>query len=115
MTPWDVTPNVSLQSSVGGLPCQNCTGPRLAPTQPTAALYPNPARETVDVQTTGASAAQPVTVRLFDALGQPRAEQRSTGEAQVRLSTDKLPAGLYFVHILRGKEVISRQQLRIEK
>ncbi len=81
----------------------------------TAALYPNPARETVDVQVTNATAAHPVTVRLFDGYGRPRAEQTSTGAASVRLATDKLPAGLYFVHVLRGAEVLSRQQLRIEK
>lgn len=84
------------------------------PVMPTATLYPNPAKETVDVHVDNADAAHPVTVRLFDAYGRPRAEQISSGAA-VRLATDKLPAGLYFVHILRGKEVLSRQQLRIEK
>lgn len=82
---------------------------------PTAALYPNPARETVDVHVTNATPAAPVTVRLFDAYGRPRAEQTSTGQETVRLKTDQLPAGLYFVHLLRGPEVLSRQQLRIEK
>ena len=81
----------------------------------TAALYPNPAKETVDVHVENASAAHPVTVRLFDGYGRPRAEQTSTGAASVRLATDKLPAGLYFVHILRGQQVLSRQQLRVEK
>jgi len=85
------------------------------PAKPTAALYPNPARETVDVHVDNASAAQPVTVRLFDSYGQLRAEQTSTAAATVRLKTDQLPTGLYFVHILRGKAVLSRQQLRIEK
>ncbi len=88
----------------------NCTSARS-----TAALYPNPARETVDVHVENADAAHPVTVRLFDSYGQPRAEQTSTGAATVRLKTDQLPAGLYFVHILRGQQVLSRQQLRIEK
>jgi len=82
---------------------------------PTAALYPNPARETVDVHVTNATPAAPVTVRLFDAYGRPRAEQTSTGQETVRLKTDQFPAGLYFVHLLRGTEVLSRQQLRIEK
>jgi hypothetical protein len=82
---------------------------------PTATLYPNPAKETVDVHVENADAAHPVTVRLFDGYGRARAEQTSTGAASVRLTTDKLPAGLYFVHILRGREVLSRQQLRIEK
>lgn len=81
----------------------------------TAALYPNPAKETVDVHIDNATAAQPVTVRLFDSHGQARAEQTSTGAASARLATDKLPAGLYFVQILRGQKVLSRQQLRIEK
>ncbi len=81
----------------------------------TATLYPNPAKETVDVHIENADAAHPVTVRLFDGYGRPRAEQTSTGAASVRLATDKLPAGLYFVHILRGNKVMKREQLRIEK
>ncbi|HEX8506760.1 MAG TPA: T9SS type A sorting domain-containing protein [Hymenobacter sp.] len=87
-----------------------------APNSPTTAtLYPNPAKETVDVHVENADATRPVTVRLFDSYGQARAEQISRGAETVRLVTNKLPAGLYFVHILRGKEVLSRQQLRIEK
>ena len=80
----------------------------------TATLYPNPAKETVDVHLENADAA-PVTVRLFDSYGQPRTEQTSHGETTLRLNTEKLPTGLYFVHILRGQQVLSRQQLRIEK
>ena len=96
------------------------TGNRVCPPQrpaPTAALYlyPNPAHATVDVHVENATPAAPVTVRLFDAYGRPRAEQTSTGPETVRLKTDQLPAGLYFVHLLRGTEVLSRQQLRIEK
>lgn len=79
-----------------------------------ATLYPNPAKETVDVHLENADAA-PVTVRLFDSYGQARTEQTSHGETTLRLNTEKLPTGLYFVHILRGQQVLSRQQLRIEK
>jgi hypothetical protein len=82
---------------------------------PIASLYPNPAKETVDVHIDNASAAAPVTVRLFDSYEQARTEQTSHGETTLRLNTGKLPTGLYFVHILRGREVLSRQQLRIEK
>ena len=82
---------------------------------PTAALYPNPATSTVAVRVDNADAAHPVTVRLFDGHGQPRAEQTSTGATSLQFSTAQLPAGLYFVHILRGRQVLSRQQLRIEK
>ncbi|GAB3861244.1 hypothetical protein GCM10028822_40420 [Hymenobacter terrigena] len=99
-----------------GTPGQYCSmRPAARRAAPTATLYPNPARETVDVHVENADAVHPVTVRLYDGYGRPRAEQTSTGAASVRLATDKLPAGLYFVHILRGKEVLSRQQLRIEK
>ncbi|WP_196294730.1 T9SS type A sorting domain-containing protein [Hymenobacter ruricola] len=81
-----------------------------------ATLYPNPARETVDVHIEDADAARPVTVRLYDATGRPRAEQASRGaETTLRLHTEKLPAGLYFVHILRGGQVVKREQLQIEK
>lgn len=76
---------------------------------------PNPARETVDVHLDNPDAARPVTVRLFDGYGQLRAEQVSRGEATLRLRTDQLPAGLYFVHLLRGSQVLKREQLRIEK
>ncbi len=94
------------------------------------ALYPNPAREMLDVHLTPASApapslaptnapapngaSAPITVRLFDAQGRARAEQVSQGEATLRLLTAKLPAGLYFVHITRGPQVLIRQQLKIE-
>jgi hypothetical protein len=85
--------------------------------QPLAAatLYPNPAREAVEVHVENADISQPLTVRVFDALGQPRAEQTKAGVETLTLNTEKLPAGLYFLHVLRGKEVLSRQQLRIEK
>ena len=82
---------------------------------PNAALYPNPARETVAVRVDNADAAHPVTVRLFDGHDQPRAEQTSNGATSLQFSTAQLPAGLYFVHILRGRQVLSRQQLQIEK
>ncbi|WP_151086968.1 T9SS type A sorting domain-containing protein [Hymenobacter baengnokdamensis] len=84
-----------------------------------AALYPNPATDAVEVHltaaTTTSATASPLTARLFDAYGQPRAEQTSHGEAVLRLSTRQLPAGLYFVHLVRKGTVIGRQQLRIER
>ena len=101
-------------TQLGGLFCPQYRS-AASPPAPIATLYPNPAKETVDVHIENADATQPVTVRLFDGYGQPRAEQVSTGAATVRLKTDHLPAGLYFVHILRGSKVLSRQQLRIEK
>lgn len=82
------------------------------------ALYPNPATNSVAVHlsqaTTTKAKAAPVTVRLFDAYGQPRAEQTSHGEAVLHLSTQQLPAGLYFVHLVRNGAVLARQQLKIE-
>ena len=54
-------------------------------------------------------------MRLFDGHGQPRAEQTSTGATSLQFSTAQLPAGLYFVHILRGRQMLSRQQSQIEK
>ncbi|GAB3574070.1 T9SS type A sorting domain-containing protein [Hymenobacter daeguensis] len=79
----------------------------------TVTLYPNPARETVDVHIENASAATPFTVRLFDGYGRACAEQTSRGEATLRLNTEKLPAGLYFVHLLQGGKVVKREQLQI--
>lgn len=82
--------------------------------QPTATLYPNPADKSVDVYITNATeSTTPYTVRLFDSYGRQRAEQVSKGEKAIRLKTDHLPAGLYFVHILQGTQVLSREQLKI--
>ncbi|MDO7850735.1 T9SS type A sorting domain-containing protein [Hymenobacter convexus] len=95
---------------------QGCPSYRSAQAdKPSATLYPNPARETVDVHVENADAAHPVTVRLFDSYGRPCAEQASRGEATLRLNTDKLPAGLYYVHLLQGGKVVKREQLQIEK
>ncbi|MGI4759090.1 MAG: T9SS type A sorting domain-containing protein [Janthinobacterium lividum] len=80
----------------------------------TAALYPNPAHETVDVHVENAMLDQPFTVRIFNSQGQLRIEQASTDAGTMHLKTDRLAPGLYFVHILRGREVLSRQQLKIE-
>ena len=82
-----------------------------------ATIYPNPARESVNVHFTRghADAAHPVTVRLYDGYGQLRAEQTSTSAATMRLRTIQFPTGLYFVHILYGGQVLIRQQLRIEQ
>ena len=81
----------------------------------TATLYPNPAQSTVDIHLENADVTQPITVRLFDGYGQLRAEQTSASQTMMRLRIAHLPAGLYFVHILRGQEVISRQQLEVTK
>nr|WP_277881617.1 T9SS type A sorting domain-containing protein [Hymenobacter cyanobacteriorum] len=103
----------------GARPSASVTGECRPRTQQaaTATLYPNPASESVDVHVENADDdPQPLTVRLFDSQGRPRAEHTGpAGQATIRLRTDKLPAGLYFVHILRGPQVLSRQPLQIEK
>lgn len=81
----------------------------------TATLAPNPAREGVDVHIEHADPAQPLTVRLFDSYGQLRAEQTATNQKLLHLRTDKLPAGLYFVQLLQGQQVLQRLPLQVDK
>ena len=103
---------VTARRPIKGSPCMNRSS---ASAQPTIFLYPNPARESVDVHVENVDAVQYITVRLFDSLGRLRVERMSAGQGTIQLLTAQLPAGLYFVHILHGQEVLGRQQLRLEK
>ena len=80
----------------------------------TASVYPNPASESVYVRLENADVSRPTTVRLFDSQGQLRLEHTTKGETTIKLKVNKLPSGIYFVHVLRGSDIITRQQLRIE-
>jgi hypothetical protein len=82
----------------------------------TVTLYPNPAREFVQVEVENGNPDQLITVRLYDAKGTLRLEATSVGQQPLtlRLKTDKLPTGLYLVHVLQSEQVLSRQQLQIE-
>lgn len=82
-------------------------------------LYPNPATDEVLIQASreGSERSQnaaPTTIQVHDSYGKLRLEQTGAGASTMRLRTHKLPAGLYFLTILHGKEVMSRQQLQIE-
>ena len=97
------------------------------------AIYPNPASDYVDVtsedpiatasaaKSTGSTATGPAgstsisAIRLFDSYGKLRSDQSGQEAASVRLRLNGLPAGFYVLHVLHGQEVISRQQLRIER
>jgi cellulose biosynthesis protein BcsQ len=92
--------------------CANeLTAPQPAPA---ATIYPNPAHESLYVHLENVDTARPTAVRLFDGQGRLALEQSSKGDATIKVKVNKLPPGLYFVHVLRGSEVLTRQQLRLE-
>jgi len=97
-------------------------------------VYPNPAADELTVEPTGGPEANANTpaarkpeaaamaestgisaVRIYDNYGQLRLEQAGNEAKTVRLRVNSLPAGFYVVHILRGGQVMSRQQLKIER
>jgi hypothetical protein len=122
---YQLTVTVSTSSSCGGtiqavytqdyytLGCPSYRTAQPGTPAPVATLYLNPATSSVDVHVDDANAARPVTVRLFDSYGRPCAEQASRGER--RLNTEKLPAGLYYVHLVQDGKVVKREQLKVVK
>ncbi len=107
------TYNVVIEHGAG---CANerTIPPATGPAPVTASVYPNPASESVYVRLENADVSRPTTVRLFDSQGQLRLEHTTKGETTIKLKVNKLPSGIYFVHVLRGSDIITRQQLRIE-
>ena len=98
------TYNVVIEHGAG---CANeLTAPQ--PAQPTASIYPNPAHESLYVRLENVHTACPTTVRLFDGQGRLALEQSSKGDATIKVKVNKLLPGLYFVHVLRGSEVLTR-------
>ncbi|GAA4031862.1 hypothetical protein GCM10022409_15150 [Hymenobacter glaciei] len=51
--------------------------------------------------------------QVCDSYGRLRLEHAGHGTASLRLRVDKLPAGLYVVHVLHGRNQVSRQQLQL--
>jgi hypothetical protein len=85
-------------------------------------LFPNPATNEVLIQQSpetasnrGASAGTISAVQVYDSYGKLRLEQAASNTTAIHLRTDKLPAGLYTVHILHGREIIDRQKLQIKE
>lgn len=71
------------------------------------APFPNPARNAVTVQFE-VSERRPVTVEIFNALGQRvaqpvRAEEMS-GKREIRVSTQNLASGVYFIRLRAGDQ-----------
>ena len=116
------TLNVVIEHGAG------CENQRIAAPQPTitaalqptasasvtASIYPNPVHESLYVDLENADTSRPTTIRFFDSKGQLCLEQNSTNAATIKLKVNKLLPGIYFVYVLRGSDVITRQQLSIE-
>ena len=99
-----------------------CTGPvvvyRLTPNPATdeVVVQPDSAPATTSARAAAASPGAPAgiaTVRVYDSYGRLRLEKSGHGAASLRLRVDTLPAGLYVVHVLHGRNQVSRQQLQL--
>ena len=114
---FSVTARNNCGSDVDGLGLQvtyeACRG--TAPAPPVVTLFPNPANEAVDVQVANADPSQALTVRLYDAQGQPRRQATDpAGDDTLHLDTSTLPNGLYYLQVVQDAVVIDRQALVIE-
>lgn len=76
------------------------------------APFPNPARNAVTIQLE-VSERQPVTVEVFNTLGQrvaqPVRAQEMSGKREVRLSTQNLASGVYFIRLQAGKQLFTER------
>ncbi len=88
---------------------------RVALPPPTA--YPNPADASLTVERPldddPANDHDPLSVRLLDAMSQVRGSATLTDAPQT-LDTSALPAGIYYLHIADGTQVVTREQIQIE-
>lgn len=82
---------------------------------PAFAVYPNPASSEVVIEQPGAvnRSGQVVSVRIYDNYGKLRLEQKGLPGSSLRVNVQSLPTGLYNLHIIKGGEVVSRQQIQI--
>ncbi len=89
------------------------------PTTPNLSIWPNPFQSRLQVAFEGRPAvADPVTVRLFDALGrQVRAAilEGSTGQrAHLTLDTSELASGMYLLVVTSNNGSVSRPVMHLE-
>ncbi|MEO0777389.1 MAG: T9SS type A sorting domain-containing protein, partial [Bacteroidota bacterium] len=82
-------------------------------------LSPNPAREALYLQMTGAKAGAALRLQLFDAQGRARAlptplPATTTGTFQYRLDLDQLPTGWYFGRLQVGAHYETFRFLKVE-
>ena len=86
-----------------------------APDPPVA--YPNPADATLTVErpvdSNPANDHDPLTVRLLDSMSQVRGTATLTDAPQT-IDTSALPAGIYYLHIANGTQVVVREQIQVE-
>lgn len=78
----------------GGGGCDPCIGNRVA-------TYPNPANDMLNLDN---SLNEEVTVKIYNKLGKLVATKRIDKNSKTKLPTDKLPEGVYYLHIISGKE-----------
>ncbi|TGE21270.1 T9SS type A sorting domain-containing protein [Hymenobacter aquaticus] len=73
--------------------------------------YPNPVQDRLTVQRPVVTSA-PLTVRLYDSYSREQLSKQLTGAA-LQLDTRRLAPGIYFLHVLDGKKVLSREQIQV--
>jgi hypothetical protein len=77
----------------------------------TLGLYPNPGADLVKV-TSGETA--PFTAKVYSPMNELVAQARGKdGEATLRVAD--LPAGIYYVHLVTDKGIVSRKRLVVQK
>jgi hypothetical protein len=86
---------------------------QLAGCRTAGGAYPNPSTSSLTVDRPAeASPDAALTVRLFDAMSQERAGGTLTTQPLL-LDLSALPAGIYYLHIMDGTQVLSREQIEV--
>lgn len=81
-------------------------------------VFPNPAKEELNLQLTAFEANEKLTIKLVNMLGQTQYSSQhtinSSSKDLVRLQVQQLPAGVYTVVIENQKRVIAHQQVVLQ-
>ena len=79
-------------------------------------LWPNPAREHINLSWEGLASDMDVDVDIYNAQGQIiRRESIGAGYSQTELSTNDLSNGLYFLTIRQGEQTLEKKKFTVQR
>lgn len=79
-------------------------------------LWPNPARDQVNLSWTGADTDHDAIIEIFNSQGQQvRRIAAQAGQAQLEINTSGLSTGLYFLSVKQGDQVLEKKKFTIQR
>ncbi len=84
----------------------------------TYSIYPNPTNDEVSIEqifdettkakSTDSVKTQPYEIKIFNEKGEVVSSSKSEEAKKISINTQNLPNGMYYIHIIEGKKVISQ-------